>query len=377
MKLRFRLFLSAVVLIGGSCFLALPYAEARVLHVDTRVGDDRNTGGNDAPLRTIARAIRLAEAGDEILLVPGQSPVHEEIKIDARSGASGLPITFDGGGNTLDGSRRVIADEWEKVGPGLYRKSNFEGFVPRGESSKAMLRRFYFSFDGKVQRMGRAGKGANAPLPAPEKLLEGEWTYVEAEKAFYLSINPEKNLAEVAILYPYLLNGVATRGECRHWVIRNLAVRHFLNDGFNLHGTTADFRLEQISALECGDDGLSAHGRCEFEVHGFTASGNTTGICHVGSSRGSHSLLHLDGNVTYNLCLLGDGAYTIRDSVVGARDGTVRFGSKGKGGLRVHLERVEIQWPEGRESALRSKAFELHPGVELSTSGMPALPHEE
>lgn len=364
-------FCYAAMLSLGGCFLSPPLgASPLVLHVDSRGGSDQNPGSEGAPLKTVARAVALAKAGDTIALVPGQPPLHEGVFLADRSGAPQRPVILEGGGNVLDGQRPVVAAEWEKVRPGLYRNVGFAAFLFPDPDSEAMLRRFYFRFGDKVERMGRAGKGANRPLPPPERLLPGQWTYVGEEKTFYLAIDPTLELADLPITYPYLLNGVATRGDCRHWVVRNLTVRHFLNDGFNLHGSTRDFLLENVAARDCGDDGLSAHGRCEFRVDGFTASGNTTGICHIGWSRGTHRRLRLEENVTYNLCLLGSGEHSIADSVVSAREGVIRFSSKKEKALQVHLERVEILWPEGGRTR---NAFVLEEGVRLFTSEMPPL----
>ena len=90
-------------------------------------------------------------------------------------------------------------------------------------------------------------------------------------------------------------------GGCRHVVIRNFIVRHFLNDGYNIHHRNENVKFENIAAVECGDDGLSAHQDSVIEIENYVAMGNSTGICHINSAVCSHRNVYAEGNLGYDL----------------------------------------------------------------------------
>ena len=82
---------------------------AGVLHADSAeifvspAGKDRNPGTENAPLKTVAAAIRRARAGDCVKLLPGV--FFEQIKID-KSGKKNAPITIAG---TRGGDGRFLS----------------------------------------------------------------------------------------------------------------------------------------------------------------------------------------------------------------------------------------------------------------------------
>jgi hypothetical protein len=57
-------------------------------------------------------------------------------------------------------------------------------------------------------------------------------------------------------------------------VIRNLHARFALNDGFNLHGAALDYRLQNVTAYGCFDNGISPHGACSFTAEDSRFWGN-------------------------------------------------------------------------------------------------------
>ena len=58
----------------------------------------------------------------------------------------------------------------------------------------AVISRWFFLWDGKMNHMGRTSKGKSAPLKKPAELQAGEWTYVKDEDAFYLRLAPGQAL---------------------------------------------------------------------------------------------------------------------------------------------------------------------------------------
>ncbi|MFI4876411.1 MAG: hypothetical protein ACIALR_13760, partial [Blastopirellula sp. JB062] len=107
-------------------------ASARDIYVDNLRGDDRHYGTNavisensDGPVRSIAKALRVARRGDRIVLKNTGIAYRESITLQAarHSGFSGEPFVIEGNGATLDGAAFVPPDAWEVVGDDLYRFS--------------------------------------------------------------------------------------------------------------------------------------------------------------------------------------------------------------------------------------------------------------
>lgn len=105
-------------------------------------------------------------------------------------------------------------------------------------------------------------------------------------------------------------------GDNSHLVIRNVTATHFQNDGFNIHGDCRDVVFENIRAIECGDDGISAHETAQYRVDGFTSIGNGTGICDTGSSETSYNNLFIADCVGVDLYFLDTGRYSVSNAVV-------------------------------------------------------------
>jgi hypothetical protein len=176
--------------------------------------------------------------------------------------------------------------------------------------------------NGRLNRMGHCSKGRSLPFKAPADLDAGEWTYQEKdEHAYFIKIDPGRTLASYAIRVPTRLNGTQIWGNASHIVIRNVTARHALNDGFGLSSgfglrdKIRDIVYEEIKALECCDDGMSAHADCELRVDGFEVDGCATGVANVGASV-------IDRLVTRNvfgvdLFFLG-GKHIVRNSTIRA-----------------------------------------------------------
>ncbi|MBM4044844.1 MAG: DUF1565 domain-containing protein [Planctomycetes bacterium] len=286
-------------------------AQARDIHIDHEKGDDGANGlTQGAPLKTIAQAITLAQPGDTIHLAPTKTPYKQSAVFHNKSGEPGKPIVLDGHGATLSGSEPLDEKAWQQVAPGLYRNDKL---IPR---SDAIVGRFYFIFDGQMNHMGRTSKGPKRPWLKPEELKPGEWTYVKDDHAFYVKIEPGKKLGDCRIESPARSNGVSFSGECNHFVIRNVIATHVWNDGYNIHGKTRDILFENITAIDCGDDGLSAHDDCEVRVEGFVSIGNSTGICNVGHSTSVNNCVLIKGCLGYDFFVLDTNTHTLTNSVI-------------------------------------------------------------
>lgn len=286
--------------------LALP-ALGRDLHVDPAQGNDARDGV-EAPVKTIARGIRLAQPGDTVHLAPGR--YLESADLSRKHGEPDRPIVLDGHGAVLDGSEAVRASEWEPLGGDLYRKVKL---IPRMDP--AILGRWFFLWDGKMNHMGRTSKGRSAALKKSADLQAGEWTYVQEEDAFYLRLAPGQNLDAAKIRYPLRSSGVIESGTS-HLVVRNITATHVYNDGYNIHGSERACGFENIAAIECGDDGFSAHEDAECRIDGFVSIGNSTGLCDTVSSVTHYRNVFIKDCLGFDVFFIGDSPHSIENALI-------------------------------------------------------------
>lgn len=336
-------------------------ASAEILHVDPQSGRDSNNGSAASPLRSTKRAVELAKPGDTIFFLSG--PIHEGVVIKDKSGEPERPMIIDGNNQTLVGSRVIEPSEWTKVGEEVYQLKDLLN-LGKDKRAASTLGRFFFVVDGRQNRMNRSSKGARVPLPEVGALQPGEWTH--ADGAFYMAFEPGKTPADHVIEAPVLQNGVAFRDHCSHWVVRNLNIMRFINDGVNLHGETRDVLVDNVLVEECGDDGMSAHESCEVEARDFTARRNSTGICHINQSVSHNTRVRLEGNYGVNLYLLGSGRHEFTSSQISAHGAGVRL----KSPVTVRLSDCVFDWPDsldaGKERSWQQEAGAKVEGLETS-----------
>ncbi len=290
---------------------------ARDLYVNPITGDERNDGlaampgaAGVGPVKTIHRAVRNAQPGDTVHLAPLDEPYHESAVFHDRICPADKPITLDGHGATISGAERMDLATWEQVAPGRFRK------VGLMRMDSAILGRWFFRIDGRMQHMGRTSKGPSAKLKQPAELQPGEWTFVEAEDAFYVQLAPAKKPSDYVVEAPMRSAGVQVSGRNENIIIRNLNTQHVYNDGFNIHGYCRGVVFENVSAVECGDDGISAHDDCRIRVDGFTSIGNSTGFCHTNDSHSDSNRVLIRDCLGFDVFVLDTGRHTLSNSIV-------------------------------------------------------------
>ena len=331
------------------------------LHVDPNLGDD-SADGSVSPVKTIAAAIRQSKPGDTIHLKP-DTVYRDWAAFFDKSGEPEHPITLDGHGATLDGCDPLDPQGWIEVEPGLFRNDDL---MPLTD---AIIDRWFFVMDGQLNRMQRCSKGPSQPLKMPQELQPGEWTFLldpDRTKtartgyifgSFWIRLPANVSLLEAKIEVPIRTAGVLIRGTSSHLVIRNLTATRPYNDGFNL-SDSRDILLENIRAINCGDDGISAHGHCRYSVKGFHSIGNATGICDTGTSETTYDDVLIRNCIGFDLFFLDSGIYTVRNAQV-ISSAAKSFYLQGREApaepCRVTLENVLIR-REGTASEVRVSA---------------------
>jgi hypothetical protein len=105
-------------------------------------------------------------------------------------------------------------------------------------------------------------------------------------------------------------------GENAWLVIKNLTATHPYNDGFNIHGDCRDVTFENIRAIECGDDGISAHETAQYQVDGFVSIGNSTGITDTVAAQTSYNRVFIADCVGFDLFFLDKGRYSLTNAII-------------------------------------------------------------
>lgn len=296
-------------------------------------------------VKSINEGIKLALPGDTIHLEP--KIYRDYAGFYDKKGAPGLPITLDGHGATLEGSDPLNPAQWRQIEPGLFASDEL---LPRLDD--AILARWFFLFDGRMNLMGRTSKGKSAPLKKPGELLPGEWTFVKDPSretppskqvygTFFIKLAPGRRLADEHIFVPVRSAGVQFGKENAHLVIKNLTATHPYNDGFNIHGDCRDVVFENISAIECGDDGISAHESAQYRVDGFVSIGNSTGITDTGTAQTSYNRVFIAKCVGFDVFFLDEGRYTLTNAVIlSSAQNPLAISGRENGECRVKMENV-------------------------------------
>jgi hypothetical protein len=74
--------------------------------------------------------------------------------------------------------------------------------------------------------------------------------------------------------------------------------------------------FENIRAIECGDDGISAHESAQYRVNGFVSIGNSTGICDTGTAHTSYNRVFIAECIGFDLYFLDNGRYKLTNAVI-------------------------------------------------------------
>ncbi len=323
-----NLFLTAVF-----CFCCCVPAGAKEIFVDYNASAPGD-GSREKPFRNFDPAIGKARPGDTVRILPAGRIIHDTLRIRGVRGAADKPVVIDGMFNIFSGVKAIDPAQWQEKSPGLYCR--------RAKMAEPMRNRFFLVIGGRIVRMGRYTKGRGAAgFKKAEALGPGEWTTCPTSdrKLWDIFVRlPEgcASLQDAGIEEPTMptSSGVKFYGTegSSHVRVLNVIVRHVWNDGFNFHGPNTRLELENIAAVECGDDGISAHEANQISVRNYVAIGNSTGICHIQKADCRHENVYLEGNLGFDIELVQDTRNVLKNVAVcgSAHDGILIGNRTGK-----------------------------------------------
>jgi len=247
---------------------------ARDIFVNNQTGDDVRDGslavaqGILGPCRTIAKALRIAQRGDQIVIANTGQPYRESITIQGprHSGSERFPFTITGNGATLDGTMSLAGATWEYAGHNTFRT----------RPPYLSFQQLFLDNQPAVRRQPSPG---NAPELQPRQwcLFEG-WIYFRVD--------------EGRLPHSYDLSSCGaqtgiTLYEVHDVIVQDLVVRGFWLDGVNCHDNVRWTSLARVATKENGRSGISIGGSSRVQLDTCTAAGNGAaqvrleGFCRV------------------------------------------------------------------------------------------------
>jgi hypothetical protein len=223
---------------------------ARDIFVSNTRGDDAATGegllagsGGVGPVRSIARALRLAGHGDRIVLEKTDEPYRESISLvgGRHSGDPGHTFAIVGNGAILDGSAPVPPDAWEHHRDAVYR------FRPSHAGHQQLF------LDGRPAPRARAEN----PAAAPGELKEGQWCLYDGY--VYFRVAPGKLPRDYAFSFTRQTVGI-TLAHVRDVAIGDLTVQGFQLDGINAANDARAIWLVRVVSRGNGRSGVTVGG---------------------------------------------------------------------------------------------------------------------
>jgi hypothetical protein len=242
--------------------LAAP-ATAREIFVDNHAGDDRATGqrpGNTSdktgPLRTIGKALTLADAGDTVVLTPNNEPYHESFSlVGSRYSGAVQPFTIRGNGAILDGTLPVQHEAWEPYAGAVFR------FQPLLAGEQELY------LDGRPAP--RVAVAASARRPPP--LRAGQWCLCGG--LIYFAVEKSKLPADYDLRAAAWQTGI-TLYHVDRVVISGLVVQGFQCDGISAFNSARDVELTGVTCRGNGRAGITVGGASTVEISGALLGDN-------------------------------------------------------------------------------------------------------
>lgn len=239
-------------------------AAARDIFVHNQAGDDRSNGATAeqvdeklGPVRTIRRAVQIAQKCDRIVVANTGVPYRECVTLQGgrNSGLPGVPFILEGNGAVLEGSRKLSFSDWRPVGKDLF------GYYPK----KITYTRLYL--DGKPAEQVAVPADAKS-LPALEPK---QWARFGG--VVYFRVEPTKMIDDYDLSASQHDVGV-TLYQVEHVIVANFVVQGYRLDGFNAADNMRDALVEGVVSRGNGRSGLTVAGSSRLTVAGSVLGDN-------------------------------------------------------------------------------------------------------
>ncbi len=249
--------LTAVLALAGSVALA------RDIFVNNRSGDDRFTGhqrqpssGGAGPVRTIEKALRLAQHGDRIHVENTGEPYRESLSLvgGRHSGDAEQPFVLAGNGAVLDGTAPVPSHAWEHYGgpkPSDSRKA--EDWLPvfRFQPPRVQYQQL-FLVGRPVSRVA-----ADASADFPPKLGPLQWCLHRGY--IYFAVERDRLPADYALSYAARPAGISLLAV-QHVVIQDFVIQGYHLDGIHALESCRMVRIHRVTCRGNGRSGIAVGG---------------------------------------------------------------------------------------------------------------------
>jgi hypothetical protein len=273
----------------------------RDIHVSNVLGDDRFDGdrsrgaiGTSGPVYSIAKGLRLAGAGDRIVVANTGQAYRETLSLTGQkhSGSPTGPFVIEGNGATLDGSGPVPSDTWS------WHSGDVFCFHPTRLAYQQL-------FLGNRAAVRHPTATADASLPVLEPL---EWCL--SRGAIYMRVEAGKMPDAYQPACCQLQTGI-TLYHVHDVVIQNLTIQGFQLDGVAANDAVGNARFDALSCRANGRSGISVGGASRVELNGCVLGDNGEGQLRSEDFGQTHvNRSQLIGN-TSQAVLLSGGRVTI------------------------------------------------------------------
>ncbi|MFK7820665.1 MAG: right-handed parallel beta-helix repeat-containing protein [Planctomycetaceae bacterium] len=257
-----------LVLCALTMLIAVSESSARTIYVNNLAGSNRLNGlaearesGSVGPVRSLQKAVRLANFGDTIVIANTGVPYYESLHLTGgrHSGNATVPFRVLGNGATLSGRWSVPPECWKGEGQNLW------SIEPPHKGHYLLFR------DGqKVEQADIYGDRY-----AINGMEVGKFA-VNAGRVFYRTDKGEDpRLMNFAM--PQRTTGISLYGV-RNVLIQDLNVKHFRIDGVNAHDLCRNVLLRKVSSEQNARSGMTVAGssrvilrNCNVKENGATS----------------------------------------------------------------------------------------------------------
>jgi hypothetical protein len=231
-------------------------AAAREIYVNNVEGNDRFAGdqprvtsAQSGPVRTIVKALRLANSGDHVVLAKTAQPYRESISLvgSRHSGSLHQEFVIEGHGAILDGSAEAPPQAWE----------NYRGAVFRLRTPQMGYQQLFLD-DRPAVRVAVSHQAGSPP-----ELESRQWCLLDGQ--IYFCVEPTKLPQDYRLSCARLATGI-TLYHVEHVEIVGIWVQGFQLDGISAFNSARDVCLAEVVCRGNGRSGVTVGGASRVEI---------------------------------------------------------------------------------------------------------------